>query len=126
MIDSERHDAFDVDVLARIQRVRELRGVQVRRRGDHHGVNGAVLQQPPVIGVSRGAWNHALRALKIARINVGEGRNFGVGTRADLAHQFHAAVARADDAHADAIRRAQHFGRIRPPASRRVRWRPCR
>ena len=100
VIDAKRHDLFEIHVLARVERVRELRGVEVRRRGDHHGVQRGVFQQAAIIGVTLEP-DRALGAFETLRVNVRESRNFRVGARPDLAHQFHAAIARADDADAD-------------------------
>ena len=49
--------------------------------------------------------------LQALRIDVGESGDLGVGAGADVIDQLHAAVARADDADADAVVRAQDAGR---------------
>ncbi len=111
VIDTERHDLFEIHVLPCIESVRELRCVQVRRSRDHHGVQRGVLKQPAIVRVSCGAGNHALGAFEALRVNVGEGGDFRVGAGPDLASQLHAAVARSDDPDADAISRTEYLGR---------------
>ncbi len=54
--------------------------------------------------------HRALHAFETRRVNVGEGGDFGVGAGANLADQFHAAVARSDDPDADAIGCAEDLG----------------
>ena len=85
VIDRERHDLFEIHVLACVESVRELRCVQVWRGRDHHGVERGVLQQAAIVGVSRGAGNHALGAFETLRVGVGECGNFRVGAGPDLA-----------------------------------------
>ena len=51
-----------------------------------------------------------------AFIDIGKGREFGIGTGQHFTHKLHAACARSDDAEPDAVIRAQHLARGRKGA----------
>ena len=69
------HRFFEIDVLARRDRIRELLGVQMLGGGDDHGVHGRIVQQTAVIAMDRragrygpqpspGAWNKRRQILR--------------------------------------------------------------
>ena len=99
---------FEIHVLAGGDRIAELLRVKMLRRRDDHGVDGRIVQQTPVIAMDRRAGRNRRGRLQALGIDVGKSRDFGVGAGPDMIDQLHAAIARADDADADAVVRAQH------------------
>ena len=70
-----------------------------------------IVQQTPVIAMDRRAGRDARGRLQTPGIDVGESRDLSVGAGADVIDQLHPAIARADDADADAVVRAEDAGR---------------
>ena len=103
MIGIERHGLFLIDVLAGVERGGEAFGMQVLRRRDEHGVDGFVVEQMAVIEISLGVGRDLLDLFEPVRVNIGRAHAFDTGQRNGLAKDLRAAVARADDAEADAI-----------------------
>ena len=95
-------------MFAGIERGNEVFRVQMLRRGDQDGVDGFIVEQVAVIKKRLRAGHGFLGFLEALGIDVGEGGHFRVGAGDGFAHQLHAAIARADQAQADAAVRAQN------------------
>ena len=82
--------------------------MQVLRRGDQHGVDGFVVQQPAMIQIAGGIRGKLLGILQPARIDIGECGKIDVGALERPARNLGSTVANADDSHADPVVRAEH------------------
>ena len=108
---AQRHGFFEIDVLARRDRIAELLRVKMLGSRDDHRIHGGIVQQTAVIGMDRGAGRYARGRFQPPGIDIGKSRDLSIGACPDMIDQLHPAIARADDADADAFICSQDTGR---------------
>src|SRR5262245_4031912 len=111
VVDGEGHRLFLVDMLARGQRVREVLAVEVLRGGDQDGVDVLILQESTMIQVRFGVGRDRFGSFEGFGIDIGDTDAFNIGSRDRLLENFTAAIARSDDADADAVVGSEDVGR---------------
>jgi hypothetical protein len=109
LFDGEGQRLFDVDVLARVERVDRHPRMPVVGRGDQDGVDVFRSEQRVVIGeglcLAPGLFERGVEVLVIA---IAERDDLDVGFFLKDAHHVAAAIARADDAETDSVIGAHH------------------
>ena len=111
VVHRERHGLFLVDMLAGGDRRGEVLAMQVLRRRDQHRVDVLIVQQVAVVQVSLGVGRDLFDVFQPPRIHVGRANAFHVLAGQRLLQDFRAARARADDAEAYTLARAQGVAR---------------
>ena len=112
-----RHRLFDVDILARCNGVEGHLLVPVIGHGDDDSLHVLVVEQLPVIAAGREVRSYQLaRSLEVRVVRVGDLDDARVRDGPGAAEENLPADADADDAHADAVVRADD-GRVRPDAN---------
>ena len=106
----ERHGLFLVDVLAGVERGREVLRVEVLGCGHQHGVDALVVQQGAVIVIGLGARRNAPGLVEPLAIHIGGADALDVVAAHGFEQDLLAALARPDDADAYALARAEHVG----------------
>jgi hypothetical protein len=120
----ERQRLLHVHVLARLAGVDHLQRVPVIGGVDRHRVEVLQLEQLPVVLELPGLSAHLLRGeIEVGLVQVAKRHDLGVGVLEEGVEDLVAAIAEADEAHADAIACAEHAasadGRADPGRGRR-------
>ena len=138
LADVVRDGLFDVDVFAGLARQERHRRVPVVGRGDHHGVDRAVVEQAAEVGFptrhSAGDVGHSTNGSRPqAFVDVAEGDHFDIAQRGESGRQHLALVTHADRRDADPfgrptigrgrLERSRGQARPFPPPLRQHSWR---
>ena len=86
----------------------EAFGVQMLRGGDEDGVERRIVEQSAGNRRTSSRRARASGVVEAAGVDIGERREFDVGTGDGFARELRAAVANADDADAEAVVRAEN------------------
>ncbi len=106
----QRERLFDVDVLARPQRIDGDTRMPVVRRGDENRVHFLHLQQLPMLRKILRLGGGLACFVDLLAVDVAYGNHIHGGNHLELGHVVPAAVAAADHAQLDPVARAEHAG----------------
>jgi hypothetical protein len=98
VVNGEGHRFFLIDVLAGVERVDEVLGMEVLRSGDEHRIDTVVFKQQAVVVEDFAAGNALQGALAMGAVDVADRGNFNVGTSYGLRREVGSSGAVTNDA----------------------------